>query len=66
MLVTLHALHDLGAQISIEDFSTGYSSLAYLRRFLVDTLKVDRSFVITDDHVDQAIERAVTDLAHSM
>jgi diguanylate cyclase (GGDEF)-like protein/PAS domain S-box-containing protein len=65
---TLQALRDLGAHISIDDFGTGYSSLAYLKRFPVDTLKVDRSFVmnITNDRVDQAIVRAVTDLGHSM
>jgi EAL domain-containing protein (putative c-di-GMP-specific phosphodiesterase class I) len=65
---TLQALRDLGTQISIDDFGTGYSSLAYLKRFPVDTLKVDRSFVmnITEDSVDQAIVRSVTDLAHSM
>lgn len=65
---TLQALRDMGTRISIDDFGTGYSSLAYLKQFPVDTLKVDRSFVmnITNDSVDQAIVRAVTDLAHSM
>lgn len=65
---TLQALRNLGAKISIDDFGTGYSSLAYLKRFPVDTLKVDRSFVmnIANDRVDQTIVRAVTDMAHGM
>ncbi|TWC38555.1 PAS domain S-box-containing protein/diguanylate cyclase (GGDEF)-like protein [Pseudomonas sp. SJZ079] len=66
--VTLQALRDLGARISIDDFGTGYSSLAYLKHFPVDTLKVDRSFVVNlaQDPVDQAIVRSVTDLAHAL
>ena len=65
---TLQGLRDLGAHISIDDFGTGYSSLAYLKRFPVDTLKVDRLFVmnLTEDKVDQAIVKSVTELAHSM
>ncbi len=65
---TLQALRELGAHVLIDDFGTGYSSLAYLKRFPVDTLKIDQSFVsnITSDSVDQAIVRAVTDMAHSM
>ncbi len=67
-LATLNRLRQLGVRLSIDDFGTGFSSLAYLKRFPVTTLKIDKTFVqrILDKEKDQAIVRSIIALAHSL
>ncbi|HEX5767359.1 MAG TPA: EAL domain-containing protein, partial [Burkholderiales bacterium] len=67
-LRTLKRLKALGVSIAIDDFGTGYSSLSYLRRFPVDKVKIDRSFVseVPRDHDQGAIIAAIVALAHAL
>jgi EAL domain-containing protein (putative c-di-GMP-specific phosphodiesterase class I) len=67
-LAALEALHAMGVRLSIDDFGTGHSSLAYLKKLPMDELKIDRSFVmdIDENEDDDAIVRSTIDLAHNM
>ena len=68
VLQIMEGLHTMGVRIAIDDFGTGHSSLSYLKRFNVDTLKIDRSFVkdTPDDAEDSAIAIAVIALGHGL
>jgi EAL domain-containing protein (putative c-di-GMP-specific phosphodiesterase class I) len=63
----LRGLREMGVKVSIDDFGTGYSSLSYLRRFPINTLKVDRSFVSDLDAFENLIiVRTIVSLAHNL
>jgi len=66
-IVTMNQLRDQGITMSLDDFGTGYSSLSYLRRFPIDTLKIDRSFVtdVDTNPANQEIVKAMIGMAKS-
>ncbi|WP_026839925.1 putative bifunctional diguanylate cyclase/phosphodiesterase [Citrifermentans bremense] len=65
---TLQALKGMGVRLAIDDFGTGFSSLSYLKRFPLDVLKIDRTFIndITTDPDDAAITLATIEMAHTL
>mgnify|MGYP002336148468 FL=1 len=67
-ILMLRVLKDMGMRIAIDDFGTGYSSLSYLKKFPIDVIKIDQSFIsgIHKDSDDSAIVRAIIVLAHTL
>jgi diguanylate cyclase (GGDEF)-like protein len=67
-ILMLHRLKEMGTNISIDDFGTGYSNLSYLKRFPIDELKIDQSFMrdVCTDADDATIARAIIALAHGL
>jgi EAL domain-containing protein (putative c-di-GMP-specific phosphodiesterase class I) len=67
-ITMLHELKNMGIRLAMDDFGTGYSSFSYLKRFPLDVIKIDRSFIndIPDDSDDSAIVGAIIAMAHRL
>ena len=68
VIATFQQLHELGVKLAIDDFGTGYSSLSYLKRFAVDYVKIDKTFIhgLGCCSEDEAITLAIISMAHSL
>jgi diguanylate cyclase (GGDEF)-like protein/PAS domain S-box-containing protein len=68
VIAALQEVKAMGASLALDDFGTGFSSLSYLRRFPIDVIKIDRSFVwgMEQNDADAAIVRAIISMAHSL
>lgn len=68
VVARMQALRQLGVRFSIDDFGTGFSSLAYLKRLPLTTLKIDQEFVgdLTHDSDDEAITSTIINMGHSL
>ncbi|BAU77339.1 Sensory box/GGDEF family protein [Metapseudomonas furukawaii] len=68
VIATFHQLRQIGVKLAIDDFGTGYSSLSYLKRFPVDYVKIDQTFIrdLSAGSEDAAITRAIIAMAHSL
>lgn len=67
-LQRLEKIKSLGVKLSLDDFGTGYSSLSYLKRFPIDTLKIDQAFIrdVNADHEDASLVKAIIAMAHGL
>jgi len=65
---SLNVLHDMGIHVAMDDFGTGYSSLSYLKRFPIDTIKIDQAFVaeITSKSDDAEIIRTIINMGKTL
>ncbi len=68
IITALNELRSMGVRLSIDDFGTGYSSLSYLKRFPINTLKIDRAFIqnLTIDREDSVLVKAIIAMAHGL
>lgn len=63
----MHRIRQLGVKVSVDDFGTGYTSLAHLQHLPVDSIKIDRSFINELGHSkDAALVRMITELGHHL